>query len=40
VRFERFCSLTAFAPQSFAIVTIAFACSSEPWWLWPISAMT
>jgi hypothetical protein len=36
----RFWSLTAFAPQSLATVTIAFACSTEPWWLCPISAMT
>ena len=39
-RLSRFWSLTALTPTSFAAWNSATACSTLPWWLWPISAMT
>ena len=39
-RLSRFWSLTASTPHSFAAWISAFACSTSPWWLCPISAMT
>ena len=39
-RLSRFWSLTASTPACFASTNSSCAFSTEPWWLWPISAMT